>query len=1322
MSNNINLNINPYYDDFSDDKQYQRILFKPGYAVQARELTQLQTILQKQVERFGNRIFREGAVITGCDYALNLRVPYVKILDTDSSSATISNDDLLSYEGQVVIHQSSGLRAVIKKATAGFETTVNKTLHVQYLNQGTNGTTTAFPASATLELEDDATVTFVVGAAGIVPTGFGSLFSLNQGIVYGKGTFVVHNNQTIVLEPFSSTPTKTVGINIVESIVNADADATLLDPATGTYNYTAPGADRLKVTTELEAFDPNTVVADEFNVLFDIVNGQVSRRYDITDYGELNKVLARRTFDESGDYTLRPFALNIREHLKSGDNGGVYTSGNGGDTGKLVLGVSAGKAYVKGYEYQTYATQYFDIEKETDTRDIEEANISTAYGYYVIVDDVAGVAGLNAGTLVQLHNVVLNAASGGAYSATSAPGSGTLIGTARIQSIEYHSGTIGQSTCEYRLYLSEIKMTSSAFTAVKSFYAPTTPAFFADAIGSGAVLQDTSFNTLLFDLPNRNVSTLDLGAGFNNEFVYRKALVGTVTTAGTVTFSLSGNETFAFSSNTTTIRNNEIMLVATQEMQVSGSPKYKSGQIIPIGAAPGASTAGITSLTTTSLTIDVTTDTLDASYGVLAYVAVKKSDTNPRSKTLRKNRIIKLQISKTFSGITATTGSTDVTGFSSLTADDVAVGDKVYNDSGTLLGTVATVDTVTPKLVLTANAAVAVTAGNIIVAHPSYNVTTKILTSPLPLGQYDVIKINSIKAGSNTTAFNDITTLVTEKFELNSGQTDTLYDISTISKKAKEIFDFDAANNKRLVVDFDYFEHSNSSSLGGYFTVDSYPLPTQGVAANPATEIEWIDMPRYTSPNGSIKELRDVIDFRPTVTAVGGIGTSVGSTILNPTLSSETSKSFLSGIYTPHAQEEFRTDVQYNVPRIDRVILNSEGEFEILEGVPDPTPIARPEPGNAMTLGTVFIPPFPSTSPKVARSLNRTNFSALVATVDNRRFTMRDIGNLETRLENLRKFTEISFLEQKLLNTSLTNETGEERPKNGILVDDFIDHSRGNVEDPNYSCVIFNGILQPSLKPVNVHLEPSTLTNLVRTSSDIQIVVEQTTNAQQYIVGETVTNGSGASGVVKHIVPLATDNTTNYRWVRLYLEEGIGTFAITNTITGSTSTAVGTIPTVTSTTNISAGLFPLVLRPDAVVAATSGNLITLPYTHSVYAENPYASEAINTTNNLLFKYEGNITLSPPCDTWFDEENAPEGSDYTLPTSGSTSWFASVAAPPKAAVPPAAPTSPTGSPAPTAPTGPVGGTGYSSGADRSPGTFQIDEDQTYYSPYFGPNQI
>ena len=80
MSLNTNFNVNPYYDDFDEDKKFLRLLFKPGYAVQARELTQLQTLLQNQISKFGDHIFRDGSLVFGGLTSLN-RTSYVRVND-----------------------------------------------------------------------------------------------------------------------------------------------------------------------------------------------------------------------------------------------------------------------------------------------------------------------------------------------------------------------------------------------------------------------------------------------------------------------------------------------------------------------------------------------------------------------------------------------------------------------------------------------------------------------------------------------------------------------------------------------------------------------------------------------------------------------------------------------------------------------------------------------------------------------------------------------------------------------------------------------------------------------------------------------------------------------------------------------------------------------------------------------------------------------------------------------------------------------------------------------------------------------------------------
>ena len=63
MAQKTNLNISPYYDDFDPKNNFYKVLFKPGFPVQARELTTAQSLLQNQVQSFGENIFKEGSVV-----------------------------------------------------------------------------------------------------------------------------------------------------------------------------------------------------------------------------------------------------------------------------------------------------------------------------------------------------------------------------------------------------------------------------------------------------------------------------------------------------------------------------------------------------------------------------------------------------------------------------------------------------------------------------------------------------------------------------------------------------------------------------------------------------------------------------------------------------------------------------------------------------------------------------------------------------------------------------------------------------------------------------------------------------------------------------------------------------------------------------------------------------------------------------------------------------------------------------------------------------------------------------------------------------------
>jgi len=1341
----LNLNTYPYYDDFDLDKNFHKVLFKPGYAVQARELTQLQTILQDQIKRFGDNIFKEGSVISGCPESTNFDVDVVKIKDLDSSSATISDAALNALVGKVLVGATDNVRALVKKVKTGRDDLGQlafKGLFLQYLSQGDSGTTSTFAAGETLTQEDDTDITVVVADSGASPITKGSLFTVGDGVVYANGNFIRHYTQTIILEPFSSSPTKKVGFLVNETIVDSEDDETLLDPAQGAFNYTAQGADRFKLSTTLAAYGVNELV-ENFSILYEVQSGEISRRYDRTQYAELNRTLARRTYDESGDYVIVPFKYHIREHLVNGENGGVYTSGQGGDAGKLAVGIEPGKAYVRGYEYELNATKYLDVDKPTDSLSTTGLRVSTAYGNYLIVDEVAGPPPMD-GSVVSLRSAAAGAVTANTFSGTSAPGS--EIGTARIANLEYISGTSGAAACKYRLYLYDIEMVAGSIGDVRGVYYNGSPDFHADVQGTDYELKETGFAPLIFPTSYDYVKSFKIlpTDPVDNSFIYRKVFTGqTITIDGEVRVSLSaGNEKFAFTSAMDATINSEIVVIAETDVNAGGSKVYDAGKIFDLTATNN----GVTTLTAQNLTVDIHgPGGVDVGATATIIVSVAVEDIVPRTKTLREDRFVRLQTSAklgllhkvistsdvsvandtitwTTHGFTTTNylvyyaaegtalgGLTDGTTYyvivvdsntiklatssanatagtainltgtgnsyqfftqgnymdasdsgsnliwafptaaaattwssSQVTSEECPVDNIVYNGT-TNLGTVASFSTdnsgpgTTIRYIVTCDTTIpgtpTATGTNFFtVAHPSWDLATKSFPkgSEPSLGLYDLFKVDYIKAGASTSNWAAINTSGTDRtnnFTVTNGQEDDNYNLGVIRGTFAEY--------RRYVVRVDHFEHN----AGVYFCVDSYPLPTQGV--NPASgQIYWYEIPTYEAQNGVLYDLRNNIDFRFTVAATAVTTTILTSSTINPSGYTNSNKSFtgFTPTYFPHPEEEFTTPISWNIPRIDRVVLDTEGVFKSVTGTAATAPEIPLQPANSMDLGILTLPPYPAMSPKAAGQIGRKAYKAGFSASDQqRRYTMADIGEIDTRLTNLEKYTKLSFLEQKTINALLYNDSGNERFKNGILVDSFERGTKLDYTNGTNRCTVGNGVLTAKIDSDPLELEFSSSSNIYRAPADAQIVIRQPVAEAKFIKGETITQAtSAATGKLEHAVQIAKNSS--YKWIRLYLTGVTGTFAETSyTVSGGTSSSSGVI----TYAGLSTATLATTLRPDLISTISNGTIATLPYTHSVYTENPYASEAVKVTETVIYGYEGEIILSPSEDIWFDHRDLPE---------------------------------------------------------------------------------
>ena len=398
----INFNVDPYYDDFDTGKNFHRILFRPGLAVQARELTQLQTILQNQIERIGDHLFKDGSVVNGGQIHLDYEIKYVKLANNEIAS---------NYNGKVLQGNTSIARAKVVK-TIERQGANTPTLFVKYLDgnrANAEGFVVASVNSTAYSLELNSTISqtndhyngkviklvggpgkgqqrkivdyianstvrtvvlnealdtnpttdsrftifdtteqfvlgdrlFEVGNPGVVAnvaltvpsgtvTGNASAVGVDEGVYYTRGTFVRSAPQFLILDPYSTKPTNVVGLSITESIVRSAADTTLLDPAQGSFNYTAPGADRWKIALTLDKKPVRSnanVASNNFIELLRVENGALTKVIEFPRYNKIGEELARRTFDESGNYTVRPFKLNFREFAAEAK--GVIASASG---------------------------------------------------------------------------------------------------------------------------------------------------------------------------------------------------------------------------------------------------------------------------------------------------------------------------------------------------------------------------------------------------------------------------------------------------------------------------------------------------------------------------------------------------------------------------------------------------------------------------------------------------------------------------------------------------------------------------------------------------------------------------------------------------------------------------------------------------------------------------------------------------------------------------------------------------------------------------------------------------------------------------------
>lgn len=262
MANTVNtslelitdFNTSPYYDDFDANNNFYRILYRPGYAVQARELTQMQTSFQKQVSSFAEHVFKEGTLVKGGEFFFDDNYKYIKLRDNDKAGSNVSVTNFLNTQ---ITGNTTNVSAIVVQTLDGTEDSANtKTLYIKYLTSSSNGTATKFGRGEEITSNTGYSANLI---SNTTATGVSSAFTIDTGVLYAKGFFIPFNKQTILLERYGYIGNISVGFLINEEIVTSDSDSSLLDPAQGAPNFAAPRREPLEVVCNLDLHEKRTV-------------------------------------------------------------------------------------------------------------------------------------------------------------------------------------------------------------------------------------------------------------------------------------------------------------------------------------------------------------------------------------------------------------------------------------------------------------------------------------------------------------------------------------------------------------------------------------------------------------------------------------------------------------------------------------------------------------------------------------------------------------------------------------------------------------------------------------------------------------------------------------------------------------------------------------------------------------------------------------------------------------------------------------------------------------------------------------------------------
>jgi hypothetical protein len=814
----LKLNTAPYFDDFEVKKGFYKIPAVPGRALQVRDFTQIQTIAQSQIQKGFDGIYKNGTVVNPGHITYDLKFTYIQLINTTQTSLNLLDPlSTVNNGSPVFIYGSSGIKAQVILLVRAVNSDPD-TLYIKYVNSGVLGP--VFSISESILLDPQGSVVTTVGSS-VTSVGIGSAASISDGVYYVNSYFVNVFSQTIILDKYTNIPSYRVGLAINDSFITSDMDQSLFDNAQGSPNFSAPGFDRYKIELILTKITLDAVSGDEsFIELLRLNTGQLQSLVNKTNYSILDDALARRTFAQSGNFIIRPFQLDVKEHLDNGTNRGVYTTVNGGDPTKLVLGLSPGYGFVNGYEVETVGTTNINVPKARTTNTVIATRTRAYIGTYILTANLFGFPSHDSYPTLALMNAKVT--SGGSSS------NGTQIGTAQIRSIQYDQPGL------YRLYLFNIKLNSGySLDNALSFYCANGGSLPGSTGDLCSVIKVVNYGNQNFAIGD-TIDSITSGTAQSetvvtwdnvNGIIITKPLTATIIPAGD---SIRSHGNTNVTSATVVFRNkindpvdnilvyklpnNIIQSVRTAAGTVNAAYTIKKTYIATAPAAAGSFTVTFTANSTETFVPFTLNDYLLTNQDTGEIITLSSSN---------------VTVSPTTCQITLVVGEAGHNLKLSATLVETGIQEKTKTLNGN-------------------------TAAPLIITAP---VSNTILLGKADI--YKIVSITEITTGS-------VTIDITSRYTLDNGQRDNFYDLGSISLNLGQT---PPSSTSTVSVIFQYFTHSSN---GDYFTINSY--------TNFDSTTDWYaNVPSYKSKTiGTGFNLRDCLDIRPRVDDNGTTFTTSG--------------------------------------------------------------------------------------------------------------------------------------------------------------------------------------------------------------------------------------------------------------------------------------------------------------------------------------------------------------------------------------------------------------------------------------------------------------